>query len=121
MENAQTEADNKLLQSRMFVERADREHEAILSKEVAKREQIIGWFQDTFYFWGISNVVLLFPENLKEQCEKEKQDMEQHFSFRIQQVQEEFARELADTTEMLKLTHKKELGRHIWMIQFLID
>ncbi|XP_055623798.1 uncharacterized protein LOC129767186 isoform X2 [Toxorhynchites rutilus septentrionalis] len=89
MENAQSEADNKLLQARMFVERADRDHEAILSKEVSKREQVI--------------------ENLKEQCEKEKQEMEKHFSFRIQQVQEEFARELADTTEMLKLTHKKEL------------
>ncbi|XP_058467131.1 RB1-inducible coiled-coil protein 1 isoform X2 [Malaya genurostris] len=89
MDDAQTEADSKLMQSRMFVERAEREHEAILDKEVSKRDQII--------------------ESLKEQYEKEKQVMEQHFSLRIQQVQEEFARELSDTTELLKLTHKKEL------------
>lgn len=37
--------------------------------------------------------------------------MEQHFSLRIQQVQEEFQRELSDTTELLKATHKKELGK----------
>ncbi|XP_062564757.1 uncharacterized protein LOC134227360 isoform X2 [Armigeres subalbatus] len=91
MEVAQTEADHKLMQSRMFVERADREHEAILAREVSKRDQII--------------------DNLKEQYEKEKYDMEQHFSLRIQQVQEEFQRELSDTTEMLKATHKKELEK----------
>lgn len=48
---------------------------------------------------------------LKEQHEKEKRDMEQHFSLRIQQVQEEFERELSDATEMLKVSHKKELGK----------
>nr|XP_029731880.1 interaptin-like isoform X2 [Aedes albopictus] len=89
MEAAQTEADHRLVQSRMFVERAEREHETILAKEVSKRDQII--------------------ENLKEQYEKEKFEMEQHFSLRIQQVQEEFQRELSDTTELLKATHKKEL------------
>ncbi|XP_055530875.1 uncharacterized protein LOC129721845 isoform X2 [Wyeomyia smithii] len=93
MEDAQTEADARLLQSRMFVERAEREHEAILAREVSKRDEII--------------------ENLKEQYEKEKQEMEQHFSLRIQQVQEEFARELSDTTELLKLSHKREL-EHQW-------
>lgn len=36
--------------------------------------------------------------------------MEQHFSERIQQVQEEFAREISDTTELMKTAHKKELG-----------
>ncbi|XP_021711061.1 uncharacterized protein LOC5564138 isoform X3 [Aedes aegypti] len=89
MEAAQTEADHRLVQSRMFVERAEREHETILAKEVSKRDQII--------------------DNLKEQYEKEKFEMEQHFSLRIQQVQEEFQRELSDTTELLKATHKKEL------------
>ncbi|XP_058838317.1 putative leucine-rich repeat-containing protein DDB_G0290503 isoform X2 [Topomyia yanbarensis] len=91
MEDAQTEADAKLVQSRMFVERAEREHEAILEKEMSKRDQII--------------------EDLKVQHEKEKEDMEQHFSLRIQQVQEEFARELSDTTELLKVNHKRELEK----------
>lgn len=54
---------------------------------------------------------VFFLENLKEQYEKEKFEMEQHFSLRIQQVQEEFQRELSDTTELLKATHKKELGK----------
>ncbi|XP_065086929.1 interaptin-like isoform X2 [Ochlerotatus camptorhynchus] len=89
MEQAQTDTDYKMVQSRMFVERAEREHETILEREVSKRDQII--------------------ENLKEQYEKEKYDMEQHFSLRIQQVQEEFQRELSDSTELLKVTHKKDL------------
>ncbi|XP_053683361.1 restin homolog [Sabethes cyaneus] len=91
MEDAQTEADARLVQSRMFVERAEREHEAVLAREVGKRDEII--------------------ENLKEQYEREKQEMEQHFSLRIQQVQEEFARELSDTTELLKISHKRELEK----------
>lgn len=44
MEQAQTDADHKMLQSRMFVERAEREHETILEREVSKRDQIIGMF-----------------------------------------------------------------------------
>lgn len=50
MEAAQTEADHRLVQSRMFVERAEREHETILAKEVSKRDQIIGKFF-TFQVW----------------------------------------------------------------------
>uniref|UniRef100_A0A182K590 Uncharacterized protein n=1 Tax=Anopheles christyi TaxID=43041 RepID=A0A182K590_9DIPT len=89
MNNAQTEADQKLLQSRMYVERAEREHERKLAKEMSEKDEII--------------------ENLKQQFEKEKQELEQHFSDRIHQVQEEFAREISDTTELMKTVHKKEL------------
>ncbi|KAL1400908.1 hypothetical protein pipiens_007044 [Culex pipiens pipiens] len=90
MEDAQSEADTKLMQSRMFVDRRERELEEVLVRETTQRDQVIA--------------------ELKEQHEKEKRDMEQHFSLRIQQVQEEFERELSDATEMLKVSHKKELG-----------
>ncbi|XP_040161411.1 uncharacterized protein LOC120899522 isoform X1 [Anopheles arabiensis] len=89
MANAQTDADQKLLQSRMYVERAEREHERKLAKEMSEKDEII--------------------ETLKQQFEKEKLELEQHFSERIQQVQEEFAREISDTTELMKTAHKKEL------------
>lgn len=46
--------------------------------------------------------------------------MEQHFSLRIQQVQEEFQRELSDTTELLKATHKKELGKLRFSTKFYL-
>ncbi|XP_039450013.1 trichohyalin-like isoform X4 [Culex pipiens pallens] len=91
MEDAQSEADTKLMQSRMFVDRRERELEEVLVRETTQRDQIIA--------------------ELKEQHEKEKRDMEQHFSLRIQQVQEEFERELSDATEMLKVSHKKELEK----------
>uniref|UniRef100_A0A1Q3FL54 Putative calponin similarity domain-containing protein n=1 Tax=Culex tarsalis TaxID=7177 RepID=A0A1Q3FL54_CULTA len=91
MEDAQTEADTKLMQSRMFVDRRERELEEVLVRETTQRDQVIA--------------------EMKEQHEKEKRDMEQHFSLRIQQVQEEFERELSDATEMLKVSHKKELEK----------
>ncbi|KFB47177.1 AGAP011049-PA-like protein [Anopheles sinensis] len=89
MANAQSEADQKLIQSRMYVERAEREHEQKLAKEMDEKNEII--------------------DNLKRQFEQEKLRLEQHFTDRIQQVQEEFAREISDTTEMMKSVHKKEL------------
>ncbi|XP_058054042.1 uncharacterized protein LOC131205801 [Anopheles bellator] len=89
MSNAQSDADQKLLQSRMYVERAEREHEQKLAKQISEKDEII--------------------ENLKRQFEQEKQDLEKHFGARIQQVQEEFAREISDATEIMKSTHKKEL------------
>lgn len=42
MTNAQTDADQKLLQSRMYVERAEREHERKLAKEMSEKDEIIG-------------------------------------------------------------------------------
>lgn len=42
MANAQTDADQKLLQSRMYVERAEREHERKLAKEMSEKDEIIG-------------------------------------------------------------------------------
>ncbi|XP_050098709.1 ankyrin repeat domain-containing protein 26-like isoform X2 [Anopheles aquasalis] len=89
MANAQSEADQKLLKSRMYVERAEREHEQKLAKLSSEKDEII--------------------ETLKRQFVKEKQDLEQYFTNRIQEVQEEFAREISDATEMMKCTHKKEL------------
>ncbi|XP_058124724.1 uncharacterized protein LOC131285405 [Anopheles ziemanni] len=89
MANAQSEADQKLVQSRMYVERAEREHEQKLAKEMVEKNEII--------------------DNLKRQFEQEKLSLEQHFTDRIQQVQEEFAREISDTTETMKSVHKKEL------------
>ncbi|ETN61457.1 hypothetical protein AND_006877 [Anopheles darlingi] len=89
MANAQSEADQKLLKSRMYVERAEREHEQKLAKLSSEKDEII--------------------ETLKRQFVKEKQDLEQYFTNRIQQVQEEFAREISDATEMMKSAHKKEL------------
>ncbi|XP_053669302.1 uncharacterized protein LOC128719699 [Anopheles marshallii] len=91
MANAQSDADQKLLQSRMYVERAEREHERKLAKEISTKDEII--------------------ENLKLQFEQEKKELEQQFSDRIQQVQEEFAREISDTTELMKTAHKKELEK----------
>ncbi|XP_035789832.1 uncharacterized protein LOC118465575 isoform X2 [Anopheles albimanus] len=89
MANAQSEADQKLLKSRMYVERAEREHEQKLAKLSSEKDEII--------------------ETLKRQFLKEKQDLEQYFTNRIQEVQEEFAREISDATEMMKSAHKKEL------------
>ncbi|XP_052871891.1 uncharacterized protein LOC128277473 isoform X2 [Anopheles cruzii] len=89
MSNAQSDADQKLLQSRKYVERAEREHEQMLAKQISEKDEII--------------------ETLKRQFEQEKQDLEKHFGARIQQVQEEFAREISDATEIMKSTHKKEL------------
>ncbi|XP_049289720.1 uncharacterized protein LOC125767312 isoform X1 [Anopheles funestus] len=89
MANAQSDADQKLLQSRMYVERAEREHERKLAKEISAKDEII--------------------ETLKLQFEQSKKELEEHFSDRIQQVQEEFAREISDTTELMKTAHKKEL------------
>uniref|UniRef100_A0AAG5DLE9 Uncharacterized protein n=1 Tax=Anopheles atroparvus TaxID=41427 RepID=A0AAG5DLE9_ANOAO len=89
MANAQSEADQKLIQSRMYVERAEREHEQKLAKEMDEKNEII--------------------DNLQRRFEQEKLTLQQHFTDRIQQVQEEFAREISDTTEMMKSAHKKEL------------
>uniref|UniRef100_A0A182WDU4 Uncharacterized protein n=1 Tax=Anopheles minimus TaxID=112268 RepID=A0A182WDU4_9DIPT len=89
MANAQSDADQKLLQSRMYVERAERDHERKLAKEMSAKDELI--------------------ETLKLKFEQEKKELEQHFSERIQQVQEEFAREISDTTELMKTAHKKEL------------
>ncbi|XP_055594060.1 uncharacterized protein LOC129745170 isoform X2 [Uranotaenia lowii] len=89
MAETQSEADVKVLQWKMYADKADRDHEMILARETNRREELV--------------------ESLKDQHEKEKTDMEQHFSLRLQQIQEEFARELSDATELLKASHKKEL------------
>lgn len=52
-------------------------------------------------------------ESLKQEYAKEKQEMETSFKTRLENVQEEFARELTDTTEILKSSHKRELGNFL--------
>lgn len=42
MEDAQSEADTKLMQSRMFVDRRERELEEVLVRETTQRDQVIG-------------------------------------------------------------------------------
>lgn len=47
---------------------------------------------------------------MRQEHEQDKQDMEERFRERLEQVTEEFARELTNNREEITVRHKKELG-----------
>lgn len=47
---------------------------------------------------------------MKIEHDQDREEMEEHFRTRLQQVKEEFANEITDATDTLKAKHKKEIG-----------
>ncbi|XP_070062903.1 golgin subfamily A member 6-like protein 22 isoform X3 [Drosophila virilis] len=82
-------SDNALLQTRMHLDRADREYQNAMCREEDRRVEL--------------------EEKLRKEFEIEKQEMEEKFRERLGQVKEEFAKELQLSTQDLHETHRKEL------------
>ncbi|KAL5292548.1 hypothetical protein ACFFRR_011380 [Megaselia abdita] len=82
-------SDNAILQTRMHLDRADRDYQHAMCREEEKKEQLM--------------------ETLREEFEKEKLEMEEKFRERLGHVKEEFSTELATQSQELKEEHKKEL------------
>ncbi|XP_030369698.1 uncharacterized protein LOC115620552 isoform X3 [Scaptodrosophila lebanonensis] len=82
-------SDNALLQTRMHLDRADREYQNAMCREEDRRVEL--------------------EEKLKKEFELEKQEMEEKFRERLGQVKEEFAKELLLSTQDMVETHRKEL------------
>ncbi|KAH8335738.1 hypothetical protein KR074_012194 [Drosophila pseudoananassae] len=82
-------SDNALLQTRMHLDRADREYQNAMCREEDRRVDL--------------------EEKLKKEYEAEKAEMEDKFRERLGQVKEEFAKELQLSTQDMVDTHRKEL------------
>ncbi|EDW16324.2 LOW QUALITY PROTEIN: uncharacterized protein Dmoj_GI10465 [Drosophila mojavensis] len=82
-------SDNALLQTRMHLDRADREYQNAMCREEDRRVEL--------------------EEKLRKEFEAEKEEMEEKFRERLDQVKEEFAKELQLSTQDLIETHRKEL------------
>ncbi|KPU79808.1 uncharacterized protein Dana_GF18071, isoform B [Drosophila ananassae] len=82
-------SDNALLQTRMHLDRADREYQNAMCREEDRRVDL--------------------EEKLKKEFEAEKAEMEEKFRERLGQVKEEFAKELQLSTQDMVDTHRKEL------------
>ncbi|XP_030245305.1 homeobox protein prospero isoform X2 [Drosophila navojoa] len=82
-------SDNALLQTRMHLDRADREYQNAMCREEDRRVEL--------------------EEKLRKEFEAEKEEMEEKFRERLDQVKEEFAKELQLSTQDMIETHRKEL------------
>ncbi|XP_017023670.1 uncharacterized protein [Drosophila kikkawai] len=82
-------SDNALLQTRMHLDRADREYQNAMCREEDRRVEM--------------------EQRLKQEFETEKAEMEEKFRERLGQVKEEFAKELQLSTQDMVDTHRKEL------------
>ncbi|XP_016960844.1 myomegalin isoform X1 [Drosophila biarmipes] len=82
-------SDNALLQTRMHLDKADREYQNAMCREEDRRVEL--------------------EEKLKKEFEAEKAEMEDKFRERLGQVKEEFAKELQLSTQDMVESHRKEL------------
>ncbi|XP_070072943.1 calponin homology domain-containing protein DDB_G0272472 isoform X2 [Drosophila takahashii] len=82
-------SDNALLQTRMHLDKADREYQNAMCREEDRRVEL--------------------EEKLKREFEAEKAEMEEKFRERLGQVKEEFAKELQLSTQDMVDSHRKEL------------
>ncbi|XP_041675066.1 uncharacterized protein LOC108115593 [Drosophila eugracilis] len=82
-------SDNALLQTRMHLDKADREYQNAMCREEDRRVEL--------------------EEKLKKEFETEKAEMEEKFRERLGQVKEEFAKELQLSTQDMVDSHRKEL------------
>ncbi|XP_034662043.1 myosin-9 isoform X5 [Drosophila subobscura] len=82
-------SDNALLQTRMHLDRADREYQNAMCREEDRRVEL--------------------EERLKKEFEEEKTEMEEKFRERLGQVKDEFAKELQLSTQDMVESHRKEL------------
>ncbi|XP_062122178.1 LOW QUALITY PROTEIN: interaptin-like [Drosophila sulfurigaster albostrigata] len=82
-------SDNALLQTRMHLDRADREYQNAMCREEDRRVEL--------------------EAKLKREFEEEKEEMEEKFRERLGQVKEEFAKELQLSTQDMVESHRKEL------------
>ncbi|XP_036672974.3 calponin homology domain-containing protein DDB_G0272472 isoform X1 [Drosophila suzukii] len=82
-------SDNALLQTRMHLDKADREYQNAMCREEDRRVEL--------------------EEKLKKEFEAEKAEMEEKFRERLGQVKEEFAKELQLSTQDMVDAHRKEL------------
>ncbi|XP_073816029.1 uncharacterized protein isoform X2 [Musca autumnalis] len=84
-------SDHALLQTRMHLDRADRDFQKAMCQEEERREAL--------------------ESKLRSEFEAEKEEMEEKFRERLGQVKEEFAKELQINTQELKAEHEKELQK----------
>uniref|UniRef100_A0A1I8MJ69 Uncharacterized protein n=1 Tax=Musca domestica TaxID=7370 RepID=A0A1I8MJ69_MUSDO len=84
-------SDQALLQTRMHLDRADRDFQKAMCQEEERREAL--------------------ELKLRNEFEEEKQEMEEKFRERLGQVKEEFAKELQINTQELTREHEKELQK----------
>ncbi|XP_055855477.1 inner centromere protein A isoform X2 [Episyrphus balteatus] len=87
--NLREKSDNAILQTRMHLDRADRDYQTAMCREEEKRETL--------------------TESLRKELEAEKLAMEEKFRERLGQVQDEFNQELQTSTQELQEKHKREL------------
>ncbi|KAH8384048.1 hypothetical protein KR009_011839 [Drosophila setifemur] len=85
-------SDNALLQTRMHLDRADREYQNAMCREEDRRVEL--------------------EDKLKKEFEEEKAEMEEKFRERLGQVKDEFAKELQMSTQDMVDSHRKELDSH---------
>ncbi|KAH8288905.1 hypothetical protein KR054_011667 [Drosophila jambulina] len=82
-------SDNALLQTRMHLDKADREYQNAMCREEDRRVEM--------------------EQRLKKEFEEAKAEMEEKFRERLGQVKEEFAKELQLSTQEMVDSHRKEL------------
>lgn len=108
----QEKSDNQVIQTRMFLERAEREHQVMIDKQIIEHEKNIGLY---FFIICSQHKILYFffntKEELNEEHEKQKEELEESFLERLQHVKDEFAIEITFATDELKKVQKKELGK----------
>lgn len=102
-------SDTAILQTRMHLDRADRDYQHAMCREEEKKEQIMG---KLFSCVGMTFDKII-SETLREEFDKEKMEMEEKFRERLGHVKEEFSSELATQSQELKDEHKKELGEFL--------
>lgn len=73
-------------------------------------------------YFIIRNLIVIgffCSEELREEHEREKVDLEEQFCERLQQVKEEFAIELTHASEELKNKHTKDLGKNFMVFSII--
>lgn len=116
LDEAKDRSDSQVMQIRLILDRAERDHEREMSTEVSKCEAIVGGYLFIFIVMQTKTFKELFllsgiiAEEMRSNCEGERQKMEEVFRERLMQVTEEFATELTNNQTELEARHKKKIG-----------
>lgn len=119
LDEAKDRSDRQVMQIRLILDRSERDHEREMNSEVSKREAIIGEYSfgenDANNVIGMQKINEIqtksFSDEMRKDCEAERQKTEEVFHERLMQVTEEFATELTNNQTELEARHKKKIGR----------
>lgn len=113
-QNLREKSDNAILQTRMHLDRADRDYQHAMCREEEKKEQLVGKTNLQIFHRFLTSKIIWILENLREEFAKEKLEMEEKFRERLGHVKDEFSTELATQSQELIEEHKKELGKSLF-------